>query len=191
VEVAAQNGHPLSQQIGLVLLGWAELGCGDLKAAEATFLHVREWQSRERILMDWIWRIVLQLGFAKLRLAQGDLASADDDTALCLSLASATSERTWTGWAHYYRAALFSAKGMRDRAAVEVEQGLQVGACYKAPLAKFRLSALAYHLVQDKDHASAGAGEIQRVARSMEIDDPLRQSFLTGAASPLRGSVIL
>src|SRR5262249_14463653 len=49
--------HPLSQQMSLALLGRAELGAGDLDGAHNHFEELRRWQSGERILMDWIWKM--------------------------------------------------------------------------------------------------------------------------------------
>jgi hypothetical protein len=51
---AKELGHPLSIQMSLVFLGRAQRGLGELDAARRTFTEIREWQSRERILMDWI-----------------------------------------------------------------------------------------------------------------------------------------
>src|SRR5262249_12146081 len=62
LERARALDHPLSVQMSLVLLGRAELGAGDYRSARRAFHEVIAWHKRERILMDWIWKLPLQLG---------------------------------------------------------------------------------------------------------------------------------
>jgi hypothetical protein len=117
-------GHPLSLQISQVLLGLAELGAGDLTSARRSFNEIRELQSRCRILMDWIWKLPLQLGLAESGLAGGDLKSARDESEIFLSLAHDTAECTWIGLAHYTRARVALAEHDMALGAIEISRGL-------------------------------------------------------------------
>lgn len=173
---ARELGHPLSVQMSLVLLGRAELGAKNLPAARRRFEEVREWQRRERILMDWIWSLPLQLGFSELCLAEGDIESAEAESARFLEVASRTAERTWIALAHYARGSVAAAKGDRAGVRSEIARGLAAIEGFTAPLAEWRLYAL---------YGRAGFAKAQHVlqslADSLPEQDPLKESLLASS----------
>jgi DNA-binding winged helix-turn-helix (wHTH) protein len=178
---ARELGHQLSVQIALVLLGLAELGLGNLAGADARLHEVREWQNRERILMDWIWQMPLQLGLTELALARGDLSAARREAELFLSITAKTAERTWIALAHYARASVALAEHDRVGARLEVSKGLAVIEGYEAPLAAWRLHALAARIDSGSQHQQRAEAVIRELAETLPDDDDLRDSLLSSA----------
>jgi hypothetical protein len=179
---ARELGHPLSIQISLVLLGSAELGAGDLAAARRSFEDLREWQSRQRILMDWIWKLPLQLGFTELCLAEGDRNGARRESERFLKLAAATAECTWTALAHHARARVAILERDSLCARREIALGFAAIDGREAPLAEWRLHALAGDLLDDPSLLAQARTAILQLASSLAAGDPLRECLL--AASP-------
>ena len=68
---ARESGYPFGQLIGLVLLGFAELGLGAYNRARANFEEIAARLDRERVLMDWIWRMPLGVGSGRPRAGRG------------------------------------------------------------------------------------------------------------------------
>jgi len=178
---ARELGHPLSIQISLVLLGAAELGAGDFAAARRSFEDLREWQSRQRILMDWIWKLPLQLGFTELCLAEGDAHGARREAEHFLSLAAATAECTWTALAHEARARVAILERDLLCARREIARGLAAIEGRETPLAAWRLHALAGEVLDDPSHLAQARTAMLRIANSLETGDPLRESVLAGS----------
>jgi hypothetical protein len=178
LEQSRTLGHRLSEQMSLALLGRAELGAGNPDAARKRFHELREWQSRERILMDWIWRMPLQLGIAELSLAGEDIELSRRESELLLEITSATAERTFTALAHH--ACARAAIARRDDGAAQrhIADGLSCIEGYEAPLAAWRLHALAGAHFRDVAHIGHARKVIRRLADSLDSDDPLRESFL-------------
>ena len=181
---ARELGHPLSIQISLVLLGSAELGAGDLAAARRSFEELREWQSRQRILMDWIWKLPLQLGFTELCLAEGDCNAARGESERFLTLAAATAECTWTALAHHARARVAILERDSLCARREIALGLAAIEGREAPLAAWRLHALAGDALDDPSHQAQAGAAILQLAGSLATGDPLRECLLARSPMP-------
>jgi DNA-binding winged helix-turn-helix (wHTH) protein len=179
---ARELNHPLSIQISLVLLGFAELGAGEPEAARQAFGELRSWQARERILMDWIWKLPLQLGLTELCLAEGNLEAAHREAEGFLALASATDECTWKALACYAGARVAIAGQDAARAEREITKGFAAIGDRAAPLATWRLHAIAAEVFGDHSHMARAQHVMTRLAVSFPAGDPLRESLL---ASPL------
>lgn len=180
--------HPLSIQISLVLLGLAELGAGNLLCARENFEKLRAWHERERILMDWIWKLPLQLGLAHLSLAEGDLESARNESRLSLSLASATAECTWTGLAHHACACVALASNDVSTAKLEVTRGLEAIDGREAPLAEWRLHSLAAEILDSRHHLRRARFIMTKLGDSLGPTDPLRRTFPASTGVSLTNS---
>jgi hypothetical protein len=176
--------HPLSIQMSQILLGLACLGVNDLEGARRNFHAIQAWQARERILMDWVWKLPLALGVTELQLAKGDLESARKKSEDFLSAASATAERTWMALARYSRGFVAHAGGDSSMALAEISAGLASIAGIEAPLAEWRLHALWDVVEQGGCHRAGACAVVHRIANSLPGNDPLRISFLSGAAAP-------
>jgi hypothetical protein len=177
---ARQIGHMLSVEIGLVVLGMAELGLGNLTSAEEMLLELHEWQERERILMDWIWRMPLEFATTDLFLAQGNSAAVAASERF-LKSTSVTAERTWRALAHHQRALVALNQDDRKSADIAVAEGLYLVETCEAPLAAWRLHALAGRIWSDEAHRAQSRSVIRKLADSLAQDDPLRRQFLTAA----------
>lgn len=171
--------HPLSIQVSLVLLGLAELGAGQLRSARSAFEKLRAWQARDRILMDWIWKVHLQVGLIDLCLAEGDLRSAERESNECLSLVSRGQERTWIALARYARARLALAQDDLRLARAEIACGLSAIRRWEAPLASWRLHGLAASFAGRSLHLKRAQSIVYKLADSLEADEPLRSTFLS------------
>jgi hypothetical protein len=171
--------HPLSRQMSAVLLGKALTGTGNYRRADATLREVRDWQYRERVLMDWIWQVPLQFAFVELRLRQGDTTSARREATEAIGAAEATPERTWRGLARWYAARAFAAGGDLDSARTEIVRGLEIIEGCEAPLARWRLHALAHEVSGDETAGTQAAGLLRILLESLDMDDPVRGAFLT------------
>ena len=176
---ARKLGHPLSEQISLVLLGLAELGKENLKDARRSFETLRAWQNRERILMDWIWKMPLQFGFTELCLSENNVRAARKEADVMLSVVSTTAERTWIGLAHYLRARVSIAEGNDHDARSEVVQGLAAIEGWEAPVAAWRLHSLAARIQLGGGHREEAQRAILGLARSLPDEDKLKVDFLS------------
>ncbi|MBZ5725239.1 MAG: AAA family ATPase [Acidobacteriia bacterium] len=177
-------GHSVSIQIGMVMLGHAELGTGNPEAARRLFEELREWQSRERVLSDWFWKLPLQLGLTELFLASGELQAAREEAERFLTLASETAECTWRALAHHARARVAILERDPLGARREIARGLEAIEGREAPLAAWRLHALAAEVMGEPSHLAQARAAILRLAGSLAADDPLRACLL--AHTPIR-----
>ena len=100
VEGTRRNGHKFGQMMTQIVLGSAHLNSGDLDRAAAVLYLVRDWQARERILMDWMWALPLHAALADLEFQRGDFETALRVAQRFVELADATSERTYKELAH-------------------------------------------------------------------------------------------
>jgi tetratricopeptide (TPR) repeat protein len=171
-ERAHALAHPLSRQMSAVLLGQALTGTGNYHRAYATLREVRDWQCRERVLMDWIWRVPLQFAFTELWLRQGDTTSARREAAGAVEAAEATPEKTWRGLARWYVARVSTAAGNLDSARKEIGQGLEITEGYQALLARWRLYALAHEVFGDETARTQATSLLRILLESLDTDDP-------------------
>jgi hypothetical protein len=155
-----------------VLLGQALTATGNYHRAYATLREVRDWQCRERVLMDWIWRVPLQFAFTELWLRQGDTTSARREAAGAVEAAEATPEKTWRGLARWYVARVSTAAGNLDSARKEIGQGLEITEGYQALLARWRLYALAHEVFGDETARTQATSLLRILLESLDTDDP-------------------
>ncbi|MBV8071170.1 MAG: hypothetical protein JO270_14775 [Acidobacteriaceae bacterium] len=165
-----------------ILLGRAELGIGGLASAKRSFDEVRKLQSRGRILMVWIWKLPLQLGLAELHLAAGDVKAARTESEIFVSLAHDTAECNWIGLAHYTQARVALAEQDSAMGDIEIQKGLSAIHGREAPLAAWRIHALAAATGGFVDNRIQAQAVVRQLAESLPESDPLRLTFL--AARP-------
>ena len=183
--------HDLSRQMGFVLMGFAYLGLGRPGEALKRFIQVREWHAEQRVLMDWIWKIPLALGLSETYLARADLSGAEREADAALELTARCSERTWQAMAHCAAGRTALARKNLPAAEQRVIAALQLLEGVEAPLAAWRVHALAADILDQSGrreeqtaHYSAGIAITQRLADSLGDNDDLRSSFL--ACVPFR-----
>jgi tetratricopeptide (TPR) repeat protein len=179
LETALRLSHPLSVQMSHILLGLSYLGVGDLASARQHFQKIRERQAKERILMDWIWKMPLLFGMSEMHLAAQDLESARQAADELVAVSSQTKECTWTALAYYARARVAQAQEEAPAGLELISKGLETIACREAPLAEWRLHALAAELSGDANHLLHARTVIQKLAASLTSEDGLQMCFLS------------
>jgi hypothetical protein len=171
--------HPLSIQISLVLLGKAQLGVHDLDGAQRTFDEIIRWQGRERILMDWIWRLPLQFNYVELCLARQEIDAALSASELFLSQTARTAEKTWNALSHLERAKIAALQRDAERLQSELAAGFQLVETNDIPLAAWRLHAVAAHSLGSPEHLGKAQAIVSKLAASLGQEAELKQCFLS------------
>ena len=159
VQEAGELNLPYAQMVAPVLLGFARLGLGDHAAAATGFEEIASRLARERIILDWFWRMPLCLGRAECALAQGDAERATQAAlALCES-AIKPGERTYLalGWCLRAEAAL--ARQGWSEAEEALDQATATLNGFHTPLAAFRVLATVSqaHELRGRSRAAAAA----------------------------------
>ncbi len=196
---ATESAYPFGQLIGHVLLGFAELGLGAYDRARANFEEIAARLDRERLLMDWIWRMPLAWGFVGLELAEGRDEVAAAHAHRLLQLAQASGERTWLALGHAALARVAIRQQRWKAAEQQLSRASDIVAAGDLPLAAWRVHALAADLYarRRRDHAAqtstlASNAVLDALAATLDAGDPLRTTIATLAQPtpelPLRRS---
>ena len=169
-----------------ILLGFAHLGLQDRQAAFAAFHSIAERLDGERLLMDWIWRMPLHYGLSTYWLEQGDYRQARQEAERVLQVATPPGERTYLALSQGMLTEIALAQHKWEDAEAALSQALAVLEGAEAPLAEWRVCALAARLhTQRRRTAEAarywtrGATVLQRLADSLGAAEDLRHSLLT------------
>ncbi|HEY6381183.1 MAG TPA: hypothetical protein VIY07_05205 [Pseudolabrys sp.] len=189
---ARNIGHPYTESLSLILLGMARLGLGRREAAFRCFSEVAERMERERVLMDWILRLLLHDGLSRYWLTQGKHERARREAETLRDLAALPGERTYLALAHRMLAEVALAAQQLGDAENEISRALAVLEGAEAPLAELRVCATAGRLYEQlgrtteaADHKRQSAETLNRLADSLDKADQLRQSLLNGHVSML------
>jgi DNA-binding winged helix-turn-helix (wHTH) protein/tetratricopeptide (TPR) repeat protein len=193
---ARESAYPFGQLIGLVLVGFAELGLGAYDRARASFEEIAARLDRERLLMDWIWRMPLAWGFVGLELAEGRDEVAAAHAHRLVQLAQACGERTWLALGHAALARV-AIKQQRWKAAdQQLARATALVADGDLPLAAWRVHALAadLHARRRREPAARAARAASNdvlagLAASLDAGDPLRLT-VEALAQPLPELVV-
>lgn len=159
--------HEFSQQMSTVLIGHACLGLGDLDRAHREFEDIAAWQSRQRLLMDWIWKMPLAEGLFEVYYRTGDAANAAKAANEFRECAHATAEPTWQALGCRGVAAAAALRGDRTSATTAVAAALERLTGVEAPLAEWRVCQLAFDLGMGDEHASRAREIQQRLLSSL------------------------
>jgi DNA-binding winged helix-turn-helix (wHTH) protein/tetratricopeptide (TPR) repeat protein len=191
-EQALKIGHPYTESLSLILLGMARLGLGQREAAFRCFGEVAARLDRERVLMDWILRLLLHDGLSRYWLAQGELAQARREAEALRELAAPPGERSYLALAHRTLAEIAMAAGRWDEAENEVSRALAALEGKDAPSAEWRVCATAAqlyeqlgHIAEAARHWRRSADALDRLAESLGEDDQLRESLNTDPSAQL------
>jgi hypothetical protein len=178
-----------------VLAGSAEIALGHCDSALQLLLESKEEMDRQMLIWDWYWRMALQSALTEAWLKKGDLLKARAQADVFMNVTVAAQDPTWhaLAWEVNTRVALAERnhKGAQDcnAKALAAIHGLDV------PLAAWRVHATAAELYQ-------ATGNLRAAQRSQELskaiivklanglEEPLRQSFLSGTSASLRASSV-
>jgi hypothetical protein len=140
----------------------------------------------QKIMMDWYYRMPLELALTEVWLGKKDLIRARQEAEQFLNNATATAERTWQAMAWEVNARVAMAEIDLKRAQDCVSRALGTIEGFEVPLASWRVHATASEVSQraEDTESSQRHREISRVAilklaNSLTPEDPLRKTFLS------------
>lgn len=179
------------RRLSKVLAGTAETGLGNYDRALSYFLTVRDDMENRTVTFDWYCRILLELGFAELWLAKGDLVRALEEAQRLLNRTLSTVERTWQALAFDVNTRIALAAKEFDRAHNYMSEALEKMQGFDLPLAEWVVHATAAEMYETtgqrelaERHYRISSTTIERLASSLQTDKALRRTFLT--AAPVR-----
>jgi DNA-binding winged helix-turn-helix (wHTH) protein/tetratricopeptide (TPR) repeat protein/energy-coupling factor transporter ATP-binding protein EcfA2 len=182
----ARPGFP--RLIALTMLGEAHLGLGELAEARQCLLQVLRDTESGPYCLDWIFRMPFRHARAELYLARGCTTDAAREALILRDLASSSGQRTYLTLAHtsLARAALAAGNPLQAQRHIADARLALEGA--EAPLAEWRLHALAASLAHSRgdssealSHRHAAASSLTRLAASLPDPHPLRSNLLDRA----------
>lgn len=144
--VAHEGANAL--QMSLLFGGAAAIGQGDFTRAAADLERLRDWQRRERLVMDWFWKGQLHGYLAELALRVGDVTTAAREAQRAQDASSATPERTWRGRAHVIAAQVAIEREAFADAERFLRQARRETRGIDAPLASWRIEAVTATLLE-------------------------------------------
>jgi hypothetical protein len=175
---AAQFGF--GELLGGLQLGLSSLECDRFEEARRELECLDRRLAQERLLMDWTWRMPLDLGLADLALVEGRLDDARSRATSVCDSAARYGERTWLALGSMTLAETLSAAGAVEDAQTALRIACDLAGGGQVPVAARRVWARASDLARTQgDTRSAGhfQTELER------LDARLVQSFAAG--SPL------
>jgi hypothetical protein len=150
------GGYAFGEMMGQVILGLTHLGLRELDRARQAFAAVDARLQGERVLMDWIWRMPLAWGMARLELETGHVDAAAARARELVDLAQHCGECTWLALGHAVLAQVAMAERRWKAAEREIGTALAMVVEHGVPLAAWRVHAVAADLHarrQRVDHA--------------------------------------
>jgi DNA-binding winged helix-turn-helix (wHTH) protein len=169
-----------------IFAGCAEAGLRNYDRALDDLLSVRDQMISEKIMMDWYFRMPLELALTEAWLGKKDLIRARQEAERFLNSAMATAERTWQALAWEVNARVALAEIDLKRAQDCVSRALVTMEGFETPLAGWRVHATAAEVSQrsgdiesSQRHREISRVAILKLANSLAQEDPLRRTFLS------------
>jgi hypothetical protein len=173
------------RRICLVLAGSAATGLGDYHSASKYLTAAKDEMDREEVIFDWYFRMLLESALTELALAKGDRPEARQHAAQFLKVTQATAERTWQSLAWATNARIAMEDSDPTRAEDLIRNALATIDGFEAPLAAWRVHAVASELYERGDnrglaehHRELSRATILKLANSLSTEEDLRQTFL-------------
>jgi hypothetical protein len=172
-----------------VFAGCAEVALGNYDRALGDLLGARDQMNSQKIMMDWYYRMPLELALTEVWLGKEDLIRARQEAEQFLNDATATAERTWQAKAWEVNARVAMAESDLTRAKDCVSRALGTIEGFEVPLASWRVHATAAEVSQragdtesSERHREISRVAILKLANSLAPEDPLRKTFLSALA---------
>jgi tetratricopeptide (TPR) repeat protein len=176
---------PYTELLGLILLGLAHIGLEQQDEAFRCLSEAAERLARERILMDWVLRILLHYALSRYWFHQGEFAEALQHAERVRELAAPPGERTYLALAQLVIAEIAIETRDWNGADAAVSQSMKVIEGVDAPLAEWHVVAASARLLEHKGRTEEAAHQrrrglevLTRLAESLDETDRLRQSLL-------------
>jgi hypothetical protein len=169
-----------------VFAGCAEAGLGNYDRALDDLVSARDQMKSQKIMMDWYYRMPLELALTEVWLGKKDLSRARQEAERFLNSAIATAERTWQALAWEVNARVAMAEIDLKRAQDCVFRALATMEGFEIPLAGWRVHSTAAEVSQRSEdiessqrHREISRAAILKLADSLVPEDPLRKTFLS------------
>jgi tetratricopeptide (TPR) repeat protein len=182
------NGNYL-HRFSRIFAGCAEAGLGNYDRALDDLLSAREQMKSQKIMMDWYYRMPLELALTEVWLGKKDLTRARQEAERFLNSAIATAERTWQALAWEVNARVAMAEIDLKRAQGCVSRALATMEGFEIPLAGWRVHSTAAEVAQRSEdiessqrHREISRAAILKLANSLPPEDPLRKAFLSAVS---------
>jgi tetratricopeptide (TPR) repeat protein len=142
---ARETGHDKTTPLflGLILAGFAHLGLKHYEQAFDCFSEIPHRIEREDLVMDWIMQLPLHHGLSQYWLAQGAFERARQEAERLCVLAAQSGERTYLALGRRTLAEIALTEQHWDQAEEDLRRALAVLGETEAPLAAWRVYALA------------------------------------------------
>src|SRR5271165_1250010 len=177
---------PVLRRYLLIYDGSLQAGTGNADKALELLLACRAEMEQHPVLVDWYERMPLQQAMAEAWLSKGGLAQARVEAEEFLRVTLATEERTYRALAYETNTRVAIAEGDLQKAQDSINQAVQAMEGYEVPLAHWRVHATAYELYERmkqrdaaKKHRELSRATIMKLANSLPVEEPLRQTFLS------------
>jgi DNA-binding winged helix-turn-helix (wHTH) protein/tetratricopeptide (TPR) repeat protein len=174
--VIENAGWTIALQLSLLLNGSAALFLGRLEEAAEELKRLREWQSRDRLPMNWLWKIPLHISLAELGRRMGDLTIAAAEARHAREAAEATGERMWRSRASIVDAEVAIDAGRFDQAEHTLRLARHEIRGTRAPLAAWRIDMSLASLLARTNRADAarrvrsrGERMLQQMQRTLTV----------------------
>jgi DNA-binding winged helix-turn-helix (wHTH) protein len=162
------GGWANALQMSLLFGGAAALGQGRLDEAAADLERLRDWQARERLVMDWFWGLQLHIYMAELALRHKDLELATLEAAAAQEAADATAERTWRSRARVIAAQVAIERHAFSDAERFLRQARREIRGIDAPLASWRVEAVTASFLERTAHPDSARRARLRYERTLK-----------------------
>jgi DNA-binding winged helix-turn-helix (wHTH) protein/tetratricopeptide (TPR) repeat protein len=186
VEPASSSAFPEEARICLILKGSAQSALGNFDDALDQLLAVRDAMDQQMVIIDWYWRMPLELALAELWLGKGDLARAKSQAEKFLGVTLETAEHTWQARAWQINAQVAMAQDQLDRAGDCIDKALSTMDGFEVPLAAWRVHATATEYYERIGEREAGERQrelaritIRQLADSLQAEESLQKIFLS------------
>jgi tetratricopeptide (TPR) repeat protein len=166
----------------------AALANGQYDVASTQFEEILNTQLTPKFFLHWYWRMNARLGLSNVWLAAGEFERARTEADRFLEAALSTAEPNLLTLAWEAQARIAMARHEWARAWEHIRKSLAIVDAFQIPTVAWRVHATCADLnrhQKDADAAEAHRARAEAVivalADSFEIDEPLRQSFLSAA----------
>jgi hypothetical protein len=168
----------------LVLLGSAHRALGNYVLARERLFKLRDEMDHHTVIHDWHHLMVLQSALAELWLASEDLQQTRAETEKFMAVTQVTAERTWQALAWEMSARVAMSELDITRAKDFITKGPATMEGSEAPLASWRVHAVAAELHQSDSelaeyYLALSRYTIMKLANSLPVEEPLRNAFLS------------
>jgi tetratricopeptide (TPR) repeat protein len=170
-----------------------EIGLGNHDRAQAYLTELQQWYEGGFLPVAWYWKMLMHDCLSEVWLARGDIAAARAEVERMRELGDRNPDRAWQARARRMSARVAIAERDFARAESEIADALGILAAIEAPLVAWRIHETAAELCdltgadeQAEDHRRMRRETLIKLARSLDEDEPLRQSILN--AVPARRS---